>query len=173
METQFEIHSRLEKKHYVEYYRCIWRKRIIWVMIFGICGVVGLILNVMSWNFSDKEIRIIIQGCAVILYAVWLYFRPWMIAGKKVKQEAEFDGTETVESVTKFGDEILDEAINMKARTSYDKLKAIHISQNVIVLQDLCKIDLILDKNGFTKGTFEEFVPFIQEKCPQAKVYKK
>ena len=168
METQFEIHSRLEKKHYVEYYRYIWRKRIIWVVLCGGIGLVGLLLNLK--NLSD--IGTIIQGCALVAYAVWVYFRPWLVAGKVVKRESKFDGKEIVESVTKFGDEILDATSSMQAKVSYDKLKAFHIAEHVIVLQDIRRMDYILDKNGFTKGTLEDFMPFIQEKCPQLNLPK-
>lgn len=167
METKFEIHSHLEKKHYVEYYRFIWRTRILWVVIYAVAAFLGLLLSLIN-----EETRWIIYGCAFLLYAVWLYFRPWMVAGKKARLEAKIDETETVESVTKFGDEILDEAKHLSARVSYDEIKAIHISKHVIVLQDIRKMDLILDKNGFTKGTLREFLPFIQEKCPQLKLPK-
>ena len=166
METQFEIHSCLGKKHYVEYYRYIWRKRITAVVIFAVLGAALLAVHFLTDNYH------LFAGIWGIAYAIWLYFRPWMVAGKKVRIEAENDGTETVESVTKFGDEILDETKHLTARVYYNELKAIHISNHVIVLQDNRKMDLILDKNGFTKGTFEEFLPFIQEKCPQLNLPK-
>ncbi len=167
METQFEIHSHLEKKHYVEYYRYIWRKRMILVVLCALVGALSLLANITNDDGGG-----LLRGILLMIYTVWLYFRPWMAAGKLVKRESQNDGTETVESVTKFGEEILDETKHLAARVSYDEIKAIHISESVIVLQDVRKVDLILDKNGFIKGTLEELLPFIQEKCPQLKLTK-
>lgn len=167
METQFEIHSHLEKKHYVEYYRHILRKRMIWVIIYIVAGLLGMLLS-MALNKTSW----VIYGCVMLLYAVWLYFRPWMVAGKHLKDEIQFDGTESVESVTRFGDELQDETKSQSVRVSYDKIETIHIAKYVIILTDTRKMAFILDKNGFTKGTLADFLSFIQEKCPQLKLPK-
>lgn len=166
METQFEIHSRLEKKHYVEYFQCIWSKRIIVVMIFALLGVFLLALHFLTDGYH------LFTGIWGVAYAIWLYFRPWIVAGKTMKRETKFEETDVLLSVTKFGDLICDEAPNHTATAQYDKIENIFISKNVIVLRDIRKADFILDKNGFTKGTLEEFLPFIQEKCPQLKLPK-
>lgn len=165
MDIQFEIHSHLEKKHYVEYYRYIWHKRMIWVVIYAIGGLLGLFLYSAS-----KEMRWILYGCFFALYAVWVYFRPWFAASKQMKRKAKLYKTETVESVTKFGDTIQDEMKSQSASISYDILEAIHIAKHVIILSDAKEMAFIMDKNGFVKGTLEEFLPFIQEKCPQLKL---
>lgn len=167
MEIQFEIDSRLEKKHYVEYFRCIWHKRIIWVVIFALIGAAELLLNV-----QESALTTTILGCFLIADAIWIYFRPWYFAGKTIKRETKFEGTAVLTSVTKFGDVICDEAPNHLATTRYDMIEQIYFSKNVIVIRDIRKADFILDKNGFTKGSFEEFLPFIQEKCPQLKLPK-
>ena len=168
METQFEIDSRLEKKHYVEYYRYIWRKRIIWVVVYAVSVLLALFMAL-----AINETKWCIYGIVLLLYGSWLYFRPWMVAAKQIKREMEFDGTQTVQSKTKFGDVIYDETRNQTATTYYDKIRKVYIGKYVILLEDARKSCYILDKNGFTSGNFEEFVPFIQEKCPQAKIYKK
>ena len=167
METQFEIHSHLEKKHYVEYYRYILNKRILWVVIYILACLLSLVLFLVS-----NKLRWLLYGCFFAVYAVWIYFRPWLVAGKQVKRETKFEGTETLESVTKFGDVICDETKTQSVNISYDKLEAIRIAKHVIILTDVRKMAFILDKNGFVKGTFEEFLPFIQEKCPQLKLPK-
>jgi hypothetical protein len=167
METQFEIHSHLEKKHYVDYYRCIWRRRLIWVIIYAVVGLLALLLRL-----ADNEARWTMYGCALIVYAVWLYFRPWMRAAKTVKQECAFDGDDAVFSVTRFSDAVYDETKSQSVTVPYDKLAKIFITSNVIILEDVRKLDLIMDKHGFTKGSCEEFLTFIQEKCPQLKLPK-
>ena len=81
MDTQFEIYSHLEKKHYVEYYRCIWRKRITLVIIFAVLGIILLTLYFFADGYH------LLTGIWGIAYAIWLYFRPWMVAAKTVKRE--------------------------------------------------------------------------------------
>ena len=166
METQFEIYSYLEKKHYVEYYRYIWRKRIPVAILFAVLGIVLLALHLLTDSYH------LFTGIWSVLYAIFLYFRPWMVAAKTIKQETKFDGTEMVESVTKFGDEIQDASKHLSMTAPYDKIEDIHFSEYTIVIKDSRKNYLILDKNGFTKGTFEEFLLFIQEKCPQLNLPK-
>ena len=166
MDAQFEIHSHLEKKHYVEYYRYIWRKRIVAVVIFAVLGVVLLAVHLLADDYY------LFAGIWGVAYAIWLYFRPWMEAAKHVKRETKFEGTETIESVTKFGDVLQDETKSQTVSVPYEKLEAIHVAKYVIILTDARKMAFILEKNGFVKGTLEEFLPFIQEKCPQLKLPK-
>ena len=165
MEIQFEITCQLEKKHYVEYFQYIWRKRMIWFWILVFTGSAGILLNLLT-----KETIAVIKYCVAIAYAIFLYFRPWMAAAKVMKDKQRFYETDAVSSVTKFGDVILDETKRQTSTVPYDKIAEIFISKNVIVLEDITKADLIMDKSNFTKGNFEEFLKFIQEKCPQAKV---
>ena len=167
MDTKFEIHSHLEKKHYVEYYRYIWRRRIIWVTVYAISVLLALYLTLTS-----DETRWGIYGAALLLYAVWLYFRPWTVAAKHMKRETEFEGTETVNSVTKFSDAIYDESHNQTTTTCFDKIRKIHIGKYVILLEDARKACYILDKNGFVKGDLWGFLAYIQEKCPQLNLPK-
>ena len=167
MDTQFEIISRLEKKHFVEYYRYIWRKRMIWVTIYGVVALLFLILGL-----ADTNTKWLIYAAVLLLYDIWLFFRPWMVAEKSVKPDTNFEGTETVESVTTFGDVIRDETPHHVAMTYYDKIEKLYIGKNVLVLGDTRKAMFILDKNGFTQGNLEEFLPFIQEKCPQLNLPK-
>ena len=167
MDTQFEIHSHLEKKHYVEYYRYIWKKRLIWVGVYTFASLLSLFLAL-----TGSSTRWGIYGTALLLYAVWLYFRPWTVAAKHMKRETAFDGTETVNSVTKFSDAIYDESHNQTTTTCFDKIRKIHIGKNVILLEDARKACYILDKNGFAKGDLWGFLAFIQEKCPQLNLPK-
>lgn len=167
METQFEIHTRLEKKHYVDFYCYMWRKRMITVVISAILAILLLGLGVF-----DTSVHSIVLGIWCAFYGVWLFFRPWMAASKSIKQDLNFAGTEGQESVTKFGAEIFDETKNQTATVPYDKLEKVHITDNVILLVDTRKMTFIMDRNGFTKGTLQEFLPFLQEKCPQLKLPK-
>lgn len=167
MDTQFVVQSHLEKKHYVEFYRRVWKKRWIWISIYLAAGFWGLLLY-----WENQRTIWMIYGCLMILYAVWISFRPRQQARKTFKENLAFEGGEKLGSTTKFGDVIVDESVRQSVTVPYDKVEKIHITKELILLVDVRKAVLILDKNGFTKGTFEEFLPFIQEKCPQLNLPK-
>lgn len=169
METQFEVSSILEEKHYVEFYRYIWRKNYWMVLVVLVLCILSACLE------SDKDpivwvVYIILMSVYVGVYALWMYSRPRRAARKTMKQNQTFDGSERAPSVTTFGEDIRDESPNATAKIPYDRIKSIHISENVIVLIDIRDVAIIMDKNGFNKGSFQDFLPFIREKCPQLKL---
>jgi len=167
METQFEIISQLEMKHYVEFNQCIWRKRIVTVLIYGILGVISL---VHWWNSFDD--LILYWGVFSITQAILIYRAPWRDAKKQMRRSQKTEKLEHENSLTKFSDMIYDETDFRASKTPYHCIKEIYLCRNTIVLLDNSSYAVFADKNGFVKGTFDEFVPFIQEKCPQAKIRK-
>lgn len=111
--------------------------------------------------------------CAIVLpMAIWLYRRPKSMAKNMVKREQEFADSDRVIATVTFAEEIHSTASRGSNIIPYDKIKSIYRTKYGVVLLDVRNRILLLDKTGFTKGTFEEFVPFIQEKCPKAKKYR-
>ena len=90
-----------------------------------------------------------------------------------IEQEQKFLDTEEVTATVLFGDVIRSTASRGTNEIPYDKVTKIYHTKYGMSLLDVRNRFVLLDKDGFTKGTFEEFAPFIQEKCPQAKIYKK
>ena len=89
MEVQFEVVSCLEKKHYVQWYQHILRRRILWVILFSFVGFVSLLLGIKNADYGD----LIYAGvCAV--YVIWNYRRPWILAKKHLKRDVEYYGTQ-------------------------------------------------------------------------------
>ena len=167
MEVQFEIRSCLEKKHFVQWYKYLLRKRIWWCGLAALLTVFYLAKGIASVDW----IRIIFAAyCAG--YCIWNYRRPWIFAKKAIKMDLEYYGTEKVPSVTTFGDVIRDVGKDNNTTMQYDKVKDIHISENLIALIDMKGHAFLMDKNGFTKGDFSAFLAFIGEKCPQLKLPK-
>ena len=166
MDAQFEIKTKLEKGQRVEYYRFIWRKRLWLIAALLMLGTIYLLVDVLE-NFPDWP-------CALfcVAYSVFLYFRPWIAARKAMKLDNDFYGSEKSPSVTKFSDAVYDEDQNESTMIPYDKIKDIYFGKTIIVLTEIRRIAIIMDRDGFEKGNFEDFLPFIQQKCPQAKIYK-
>ena len=111
--------------------------------------------------------------CAIVLpMAIWLYRRPKSLAKKMIKQELEFADVDRVIATVTFAEEIHSTASRGTSIIPYDKIKSIYHTKYGVILLDVRNRFVPLDKTGFTKGTFEELLPFIQEKCPKAKTYR-
>ena len=167
MEAQFEVKTSMDQKLWVDFYRIIWRKRLWWIAIIMTLAVFFGFFRYML--IGDPKWWYI---CYFTAYSVWLYFRPWLAARKAVKLEKKFDAPEENCAITKFSDAVYDESKNHSAVVPFDKFEKIHIGKYVILMEDVRKTAIILDKNGFTKGTLAEFLPYIQEKCPQMNLPK-
>lgn len=167
METRFEVKTNMDVKHWVEYYRYIWRKRLWTVAILMTIGFIALILKYFLEDFSGGWYFLWFS-----VYAAWIYFRPWTAARKAMKLDRKFESTEEHNSVTRFSDALYDESKHETSMIPYDKIESICIGKVAIILVDVRKAAIIMDKNGFAEGNLEGFLTFIQEKCPQAKIRK-
>ena len=168
METRFELEYCLTKKQYTEVYRRFSRRRMIWVVIAAIAGFYFLFRGILL-----QSLLLIACGLFELFLAIRGVLLPWLRAGKVMKQIQEFDGTPGGVGKTLFADEmIIDETPSETRKFPYEKITEIYVSDSLIVLTDIRKMGIIMSKHGFTKGTFEEFMDFIREKCPQLKLTK-
>ena len=166
MDVQFEATCTYTKEQRVEFYRYAMRKRIGWVIFYAVTGVLVAILAILRQSALWA-----VAGIFELAYGLWIYFRPWIFAAKSEKTEKKFYGNECPPpSVTTFGEEIQDVGIKQTISIPYDKITGIHISKTMVFLIDVRNVTIMVDKDGFQKGTYEEFRKFIREKCPQAKI---
>ena len=167
MEVQFEIRSCLEKKHYVQWYQYVLRKRFYWIALFALVGICYL-----TSGISTADWIYILVATYLFGYCIWNFYRPWILGKKKFKQEFAYYGEDGDQSVTTFADVLRDVTKDNDTTIPYDKIKEIHISKDLILLNDIRGVAILMDKNGFTKGDLPAFLAFIGEKCPQLKLPK-
>lgn len=175
METQFEVVTFLDEQKLTEFYRYTSRKRLVgvWICVaFGIAfliwGIIRLYLNMFI--FTAASMAPLAGAVLEFTMAIRNYRLPWRVAKKEIKKDRQFSGKEQPFSLTKFSDQIYDEDTNRTNIVPYDKVKQIHISANLVAMIDIRDFGIVIDKNGFRKGTYEDFLKFIQAKCPQAKI---
>ena len=166
METYFEVKTVIQKEFVVAFFQRYLRYRI-WILAGYAVILAGWILECILGNFF-----VFWTSLVLLAVGVWIYYLPWFHANRMMKQEEKFrDGVAPVFSVT-FAEKIQSTTTEGSYAIPYDKVVGIYNIRFGIVLMDARKRMLMLDKDGFTKGNFEEFLPFIREKCPQAKQYK-
>ena len=166
MEPVFEVRTSMTEKLYLEFYRHIW-KRIKWF------GIVFIVVGVLCTPLYFQERNyMLFLSLYLVVAGIWLCFRPRLAAKRTMRQKREFAGETQQCAITTFADEICDESLRQTITIPYDKIKKLHITQNLIVLIDVRNVAILADKNSFIKGSFQEFLPFIQEKCPQLKLPK-
>lgn len=164
METQFEVKTTFREEHLAAFISKHLRLRKPMLVVYAVLSI-GCILEGTLYMLGLSAI--------MVAMAIWLYRRPKTLAKKMIEQEQKFLDAEEVTVTVLFGDVIRSTAPRGTNDIPYDKVTKIYHTKYGMVLLDVRNRFVLLDKDGFTKGTFEEFVPFIQEKCPQAKVYKK
>ena len=168
METQFEVKTTFREEHLAAFISKHLRLRKPMLVVYAIL--------IIGWFLEGTLYRstFMLGLCAIMVaMAIWLYRRPKTLAKKMIEQEQKFLDTEEVTATVLFGDVIRSTRSRCTNEIPYDKVTKIYHTKYGMVLLDVRNRFVLLDKDGFTKGTFEKFVPFIQEKCPQAKIYKK
>ena len=165
METQFEAICEYSRSKRTEFYRYALRKRIGWVILYAVLGPVILLGGILIHSTVS-----IVIGVFELLYGIWVYFRPWYLSAKAEKKEMAFSDGQHPASVVTFGEEIVDVSPEQTSRMPYDKVKKLHLSKTMVFIIDVRDVAILVDKDGFRKGNYEDFLQFIREKCPQAKI---
>ena len=158
-DVKFEIRGNLTKAHYVDLYKHVIRHRIFMSVFMAMVGVVALVDGI--WERNTAWLIVAVLDFA---YAVFVFARPWLLAAKAIKKHQEKGP-----GVTAFSHVIQDTENGSVMVWPYARVKELYITQRLIALFDGEGFLLIMDRNSFTVGSFEDFLPFIQEKCPQAK----
>ena len=167
MEVLFEVKTEYREEQLAAFFgKCLRFRKLM-------LGVYALLISLWIVESILYRSMYFLMLCAIVLaMAIWLYRRPKSLAKKMVKQELEFADSDRVIATVTFAEEIHSTASRGTSIIPYDKIKSIYHTKYGVVLLDVRNRFVLLDKTGFTKGTFEEFLPFIQEKCPQLKLPK-
>lgn len=124
----------------------------------------------MYFYFYDIIPAVIIAVCGIFL-GFYPIIRLHIITTKQQKQFLSLY-SETPESITWFYDDhIKSTSLTNKSEITvdYDKIIKLKQTKNLYLLTMKEKVILMIDKNGFEKGTCEEFEKFIVLKAVNAK----
>ncbi len=165
MEPKFELRYIPKKKNLAEFYRKTLGPRPAVLIIGGIFMAVILIDAVLEGFWQDYLVYYIPIGILLCLLALLPDYTAY-VHHRRVRKM--YDG-KIPETVVTVGEtiELADGMMHMSLE--YCKITKVLRLKNAYVLM-VQKTGVILDPNGFTKGTFEEFKQFLREKRPDLKV---
>ncbi len=138
--------------------------------IMWICASIYLLLTVYFLReFLLGYIGLLLP---VICFCFTVYFAlvPYLQVRKNRRRKLKFyNGTIPV-NVVRFGENILIENTDSSRTWEYYHLVKVHSFKYSYCLRFADKTVLLLGRNEFTKGTFEEFKQFLRTKRPDLKI---
>lgn len=136
--------------------------------------VIAIFAAIIAFSLYKGWFALILFCAPVLLFALYrLFWTPIRLALFAHRKNREIHNGKDVVTVNNFYD---DHVLAINALTkNKTNIKYVDV-QRVLQTIDLYIIEmerglvLLIDKKGFTKGTKEEFVEFIKEKCVNAEV---
>ena len=102
-----------------------------------------------------------------LICAVDIFVQPWKQAAKAVKKNRGKEPRMTV-----FSNVIRDMGDGCVIEWTYGHIWQILTTKRLIALMDGEGVAILMDRNGFTVGSYEEFVGFMRQNCPHLKFTK-
>ena len=167
MEPQFENRYYSTYKQIAEFARkYMTGPRPILLIIFGIFYGV-LLLGTLLGDVDYEGLRyLIILGLCFLILA----FLPNLTAWQSIRQLKKQNDGVIPETVTTFGDTIEIHEGMVHITIEYRKIIAVRRLKHSYMLMIGKRNGVMLDADGFTKGTFAEFRQFLKEKRPDLQI---
>ena len=131
-----------------------------------------LALSLFGFFVLESVAYTIITAVLGIIFAFYPLIRIYILANKREKQFLEL--YETIpEAETNFYDEYVfgvSSTNKEEVKLNYEKIKKIKQSKNMYLLILGKNLVVMVNKDGFIKGTCEEFEEFIKNKAANAKI---
>ena len=143
------------------------------IIFFGVLFfVLFLALSLFGFLVLESISYTIVTAVLGIVFAFYPLIRIHILANKRDKQFHELFGTIPEAETLFFDDRIEGVSLTNKAelKLDYEKIKKIKQSKNMYLLILNKSLVVMVNKNGFEKGTCEEFEEFIKSKAVNAKI---
>jgi hypothetical protein len=168
VETVFENRLIANYATMSEFYRKLGRNKGATIIIV-ICDVVMFVLFLYccAWNIlADMVFYFVLIA---VVSAIMLFMPDWISWNILRNAKKNNDGV-LPETVVTFGETIELHEGMVHLTIEYRKIQRIVHLKNSYVLMNGKRTGIILDPNGFTKGTFSEFKQFLRTKRPDLKI---
>ena len=164
MPYQFENRNRLTEAQMIEHAEVVFRQnwkallsRLILALILLLCG--GYILNFDP--FLCTITLIVFAVSATIAFPT-----PQKEGSRAYQALLEYYDSSAPATRVLFGDKIVIESPDQTRVLEYQKIQRVVATKSAYIIYDKKPSFIVLDPNGFTEGTFEEFKGFLKNKCP-------
>lgn len=169
MTTIFENQCTYTYQHYLQLKRATLNKSFVNTCYAALIIVFALgVLTVVKGWYPFTYVAI--AGLVFVLYR--LIGTPVRLASFAARKNRQVHGRDIETRNDFYEDHLL--AINTlsqsKTNINYEEIRSVMQSKDLFIIGMEQGLVLLIDKNGFSKGTREEFVKFIRKKCVNAEV---
>ncbi len=166
MESLFENKMILTQNIFYEFAKEMFKKAALFMHAAGVLLLIGSIISFLNEEFAGFIFALIFGVFSLLVYPRVLI----RTAKRSYKQQLLCCGGGDMEKTTEFAERIHIVSSN-KAETFFDypQITQICETKNLLILKITRSLGILLDKEGFTVGSFTSFQNFIQQKCPHAK----
>ena len=140
-------------------YRIGMKKVWIWIGIYLVTGF----MSVSHYRHGDGSW---FAPAILFGYAIFLLLNPYFRIRKSIKEKIAFHNGEMPENTIRFGENIQHENVRESLSWEYGHLMKVYSLKYSYCLYFSDDVILMLGREEFTKGTFEEFKKFLREKRP-------
>lgn len=147
-------------------YGYVLRKRRIFLTV---TSVILSILFAFAWIVLERTVYLVAAVVYVAL-AVWYWLLPYRVAKKAYKSMLKIHDGDIPPTIVRFGEKIFFDAGTSTSEMAYNKLKSVSFCNDCILIQNEVGSAYLLANDGFTKGSKQELMAFLKEKCPQLKL---
>ena len=124
------------------------------------------IVSTMLVGFDIIWVRLLLFTLALLLYSVFIPQINAFFAMRNYKKDTSGNSTYKIA----FGEQIEVTQGTIKATWEYSDICEVYHLKHSYELVKTKRLGLIVDPNGFTKGSFDEFKQFLREKRPDLTV---
>ena len=129
-------------------------------------GILGVVLSMLALRKGES---FGVYATATIIIIIATIVTPIITYREVKKSDKALHGHKKHQTVVRFDDKIhmIEGSVNIEI--DYAQIQEIHILKKSCVLMFGKYNAIMLEQNSFTKGTFDEFLVFIREKCVNLK----
>jgi len=162
MDLKFENRYFLTDEILAEYvHKVLCRRMRFWGLIIVAAALIMLIVTLSDGEFTLAAVFgtcLFIAG-SVVIFAPSLTLKQLKETGRRIHNNEKF------ETVVQFGDHIAMSEGTFSLTVEYAQIVKIYSLQHSYILMLGKSNAVMIRPDGFTTGSFEEFVPFIQSVC--------
>lgn len=161
MEILFENRYRMTRERYKEWAKNPIKKNY-FTIIWFILMIFTIFLSIISVLSGDMYF--IILSILMIVYCMYRgFFRRKLLLAKQFKVISTNQGVTEWDRIIQFSDNITVIDGNTTTEYKWDQIVSMTDSKNYLILVFKNEFGIRLDKNGFTKGTSENFIEYMRK----------
>lgn len=162
METLFENQYQMTKERYFSFYKNPIKMnymKIMWIVFM----IISLVMAVMS-VVGGQSGYFFYYGLILLFAAYNAFFRQAHVASKTYKKLVTQMGGDAWQRDILVGDKIIMKDLNTLSEFHWNQISHVVINQEYVALVLVNDLAIRLDKKGFVKGSYQDFVEYLKGK---------